>query len=101
MAASEQWKDFRYWNRLGIGAFLTLIPAVAIAALIAQAIPLLSPLPFVVAALWVGAFIVAYFQIRTFRCPRCSQPFTVKRSFGTNSMGRKCVHCGLELYVDA
>jgi hypothetical protein len=35
MAASEQWKDFRYWNRLGIGAFLTLIPAVGIAALIA------------------------------------------------------------------
>ena len=101
MADSEQWKDFRYWNRLGIGAFLTLVPAVGIAALVAQAAPLLSPLPALVTVLWVGAFFVAYFQIRAFRCPRCNQLFTVRHSFGANSLGRKCVHCGLERYVDA
>ena len=101
MAVSEQWKDFRFWNRLGIGAFLTLIPAVGVSALIAKAVPLLSVLPVLVAALWVGGFLVAYFQIRAFHCPRCNELFTVRHSFGPNSMGRKCVHCGLELYVDA
>ena len=101
MAASEQWKDFRFWNRLGIGAFLTLIPAVAIAALIAHAAPLLSILPVAVAVIWIGAFIIAFFHLRAFRCPRCNEHFLVKSSFGTNSLGRKCVHCGLELYVDA
>ena len=98
---TEQWKEFRYWNRLGILSFVALIPGVAIAALVANAVPFLSVLPIVVGVACVLLFVVSYLQLRAFPCPRCRNRFMVRSSFGTNASGRKCVHCGLELHADA
>ena len=98
---SDQWREFRHWNRLGIFAFVALMPALAISAFIVQLIPFLSILPLVVGAGCILLFIVSYFQLRAFRCPRCRNAFMVKSSLGTNASGRKCVHCGLKLYADA
>ena len=64
--------------------------------------PMLGLSPIVVfVAVWVALIAIAYYRIRTFRCPKCGKFFTGKHVWAPNSRGRKCVHCGLKLYEAA
>ena len=100
---TKKWRTFQFWNRLGITLVLVFLPALIGAALFAHWAGLkdLSLVVFPLVILWVALFVAAYFHIRTFPCPRCVQPFTVRNRWAANTRGRECVHCGLELYADA
>ena len=97
---TEQWREFRRWNRLGILAFVAVLPACGILVLISRLLPIPMILPLVVLVGCTLVVFVAHHQLRKFPCPRCRDTFMV-RSFGLAGTGRKCVHCGLKLYADA
>jgi hypothetical protein len=97
----DQWRQFKFWNRLGIGAVLTIVPLFFVVAVVGNRFPSLLPGLIAVVCIWVAAYFGAYIRLRSFKCPRCSRPYLVRSTFGTNSLGRKCVHCGLRLYTDA
>jgi DNA-directed RNA polymerase subunit RPC12/RpoP len=95
-----RWHSFKFWNRVGIFSVLAFLPTLAGLALLLHwwRLEVLSFLVVLLAAAWVTVIGLAYFQIRAFRCPRCTKPFAVKHPLGSNTRGRKCVHCGLKLY---
>ena len=97
----DEWQQFRFWNRVGIGAVATVVPLLFIVAYIGHHFPVLVPLLIAAPIASFIAYFVAYFQLRSFKCPRCGQTYLVRSAFGANSLGRKCVHCGLRLYTDA
>jgi hypothetical protein len=97
----DEWQQFRFWNRVGIGARLTGVPLLFITAFIDNKFPALVPVLIPVLVACFIAYFVAYFQVRAFKCPRCRHPYLVRSAFGTNSLRRKCVHCGLRRYTDA
>ena len=89
----DQWRRFRYVNRLSFAVFL-------VNPLSWFFIDHLKP-----AGTTVGIFLIAWllcltastFAVSLFRCPRCNQRF-----FSTLSLSRRyCFHCGLELYEGA
>ena len=95
---SAQLKSLRSWNRLGMTSLLAVIPITALFAFAFQnTMFAIFALP-VIFTLFVVLFFYAYFRIRTFRCPKCSDYFTVRYWWSPNTFGRKCVHCGLNLY---
>jgi len=98
---SNQLDRLRFWNRTAIVAFVCALPATFLVGLITSGTVLVRVLPFVTFGLFAVAIVLAYVQIRTFRCPRCSNYFTVKHALGANSRGRNCVHCGLPAYAGA
>ncbi len=98
---SAQLKPLRLWNRLGVISLRALLPFTALVALaLHHAIFARFAIP-VVFGLFVALYSYAYFRIRTFRCPRCSNYVTVRYWWSPNTFGRKCVHCGLRLYDPA
>jgi fatty acid desaturase len=97
----DEWQQFRFWNRVGIGAVVTVVPLLFVFAFIGNQFPAFVPVFIAVFVAWFIAYFVAYFQLRSFKCPRCGQPYLVRSAFGANSLGRKCVHCSLRLYTDA
>ena len=44
---------------------------------------------------WMLMLLLAWYRLLSFACPRCSEWFHTKW-FGWVSLGRRCVHCGLE-----
>jgi hypothetical protein len=98
---SLQLARLRFWNRAAIAALLLSLPATFLVGVLINGTPLVrivAPGTFAAFALVLA---VAYVRIRTFPCPRCGKYFTVKHVLGTNSLGRRCVHCGLEAYSGA
>src|SRR5258708_5110696 len=95
---SAELSVLRFWNRVAIGSLVIVIPAVFLVAFFVDGTLLGGVLPLFVFALGVAVFVVAYFRMRTFRCPRCGNYFTVKHALASNTRGRRCVHCGLEAY---
>jgi hypothetical protein len=92
-----QLRAFRFWNRLGIALFLSFLPVVVGAGLLGQS----ALVFFALGIAWAIAFATVYYRIRAFRCPRCAKTATVESWWSPNTRGRKCVHCALELYVEA
>ena len=75
---SAQLKPLRLWNRLGVISLLALLPFTALVALALQHMTFARFAIPVVFGLFVALYSYAYFRIRTFRCPRCSNYFTVR-----------------------
>ena len=98
---TNQLARFRFWNRTAITGFLSALPAAYLVGLITRGTVLVTYLPATVFALCFLLVVVGYVRIRLFHCPRCSNRFTVKHAFATNSTGRNCVHCGLSAYSSA
>jgi hypothetical protein len=97
---SEQLKPLRFWNRVGILSFVLAFPISGVMGLV---VPRRFSffLTFAIFSVSIALFIYSYFRIRTFRCPRCKEYFTVMSAISPNTRGRKCVHCGLELKYSA
>jgi len=93
---SELLKPLRFWNRVGI---LSVLLALPISGIMGMVVPRRFSffLTFAAFAVSIALFVYSYFRIRTFRCPMCTEYFTVMSAFSLNTRGRKCVHCGLEL----
>jgi len=75
------------------------LPVTIVVALGTRATVLDSAAPIAGFGICSGIWLFGYIRIRTFRCPRCRNYFTVRNWFDTNSPGRKCVHCGLDAYA--
>jgi hypothetical protein len=92
-------RNFRQLNRIAIAAFILAPPVGLLGALIARGTPMTPWIPLTGFGTCLVIFLVAYFRIRTFRCPRCGKQFTAAHPLAPNSRGRRCVHCGLEAYA--
>jgi hypothetical protein len=98
----QQLNSLRFWNRLGIFLFVAFLPIGALILALGHYFRIFgSSLIVVFFAVWVVLMAIAYYRIRTFRCPKCGKCFIVKHVLAPNSRGRKCVHCGLKLYEAA
>src|SRR5258708_12878059 len=86
----------RFWNGVAIGSLVIVIPAVFLVAFFVDGTLLGGVLPLFVFALGVAVFVVAYFRMRTFRCPKCGNYFTVKHALAPNTRVRLSVHCTLQ-----
>ena len=75
---SNQLERLRFWNRTAIIAFVCALPATFLVGLITNGTALVRILPFGTFGLFAVAIVLAYVRIRTFRCPRCGNYFTVK-----------------------
>lgn len=95
------WYVFRFWNRVGITIMLAFLPAIFSVGFFSQGTVFFPILPVVLLSLLFFLLAFAVYKIRTFACPKCKKPFTVRRFLGPNTTGRNCVHCGLPLYADA
>ena len=94
------WSDYRSRRRWVFVICLTYIPAV-----FALGYPLMrlfgSEIPiYVVAGVWMLAFIVFANYMEAFRCPRCRRAFFRSWWFH-NPLARRCVHCGLPKWSDS
>jgi hypothetical protein len=89
----------RFWNRVGIGAVISIMPATILAGVCTRGTVIAIALPSITSISLFVILAVSYVRIRLFRCPRCGDRFTVKRTFSTNTRGRVCVHCGLDAYA--
>jgi len=87
---------YRTWQRRGIYAFISLVPATALTLWASGGTVLAAPLVIVVGGSIFALFSVAYFKVLRFRCPRCAECFTTK-----NRSGRSCANCGLPAYGSA
>ena len=94
-------RTFRFWNRLGVALFVGFVPVVMLAALLGERVRAHTALPFIVGIVWVIALAGVVYRIRAFPCPRCHKTATVRNWWSPNTRGRKCVHCALELTVEA
>jgi len=95
----HQLNPIRFWNRVALLALILVVPVVGVVALVTNGTPFAPGAPIAAFAACSMIVIVGYFRIRAFRCPRCGHYFTIQHRFGTNSRGRKCVHCGLDAYA--
>jgi hypothetical protein len=94
----KQWGLLKRLHRRGITLFIAIAPTLLSAALLGNTIHVCFTFIGMIAVLVEGVFFaITISQIRTFPCPRCNKPFTVLFAFGPNTLGRKCVHCGLKL----
>src|SRR5215469_9727894 len=60
-----------------------------------------SAAEYLVAALLVAcfiAFLVTGIRLQTFRCPRCSERFSMRGFSQYSVFARKCRHCGLKKF---
>jgi hypothetical protein len=96
-----QLRAFRFWNRAGIVLLLSFLPVLAGVGFLSEGTVIFRALPIGLSIAWFIALAVVYYRIRTFRCPRCAKTATVANWWSPNTRGRKCVHCALELYVEA
>ncbi|MGH8109565.1 MAG: hypothetical protein ACREO1_12725 [Arenimonas sp.] len=92
---TNDFAPFKFWNRFGIAVFVFALPAILLVSFLTEGTSLANIFVPIAFAVFVIAFLISYFRIRAFRCPRCGNNFTLKHVLGTNSAGRKCVHCGL------
>src|SRR5262249_932823 len=103
MSYSVSWRRHRTLSRCGMGAFAASLLAVVLGFWI-QSYPTARPLvpPLGVAFI---AFAATFFGLLItqsyFHCPRCGKLFSRRSGWSRLQVGRKCVHCGLELYHDA
>jgi hypothetical protein len=96
---AEYWLPFRYWNRVGIFLVLALLPLAGLSVLLGQVLGISGAIVLVPFAAWVVAFGYVVHRIRTFPCPRCGDFYTTTSWMSPNTLGRKCIHCGLRLYA--
>jgi len=94
---AQHWRSFQFWNRLGVIVVLALLPVVAFGVFLTHASSEFAAFPYLLMLMWLLALGGTLYRIRTFRCPRCGKTFSVERWWSTNTRGRKCVHCALEL----
>ena len=99
---SAQWKRYRTFNRLGVGAFMMFLSALPLSIALDRLVrvgPTVSKAFFIVAALiglvslWIILLAITYW-----RCPRCNSWFSRHSVLGWHSLKHRCVHCGLGIY---
>jgi hypothetical protein len=91
----DPWNELRRRESWMLFFFIAYIPVVG--GLVALLERFVSPeVPAVVLAIvWMLMMLVAWYRLLSFACPRCGEWFRTKW-FGWVSLGRRCVHCGLE-----
>jgi len=72
---------------------LAAFPGVALATLTGRLFPVL-------AAVWIGAVVVAAWRSSRSRCPRCGEDFHFHFGVVGQFFTRRCVRCGLHLNAD-
>jgi hypothetical protein len=78
---------------------LSYIPVGIIAARIGFWLFHLMLLGFVVAPIWMGAFMATGLRLQLWACCRCGERFSAKGWYNKGFLARKCVHCGLPKYA--
>ena len=97
---SKSLSRYRSWNRFAICTTICMLPAAILAAPLTEGTKLTPWIPLGVFGLSFIVVLVAYYHVRTFRCLRCNNYFAVTHPiFGTNTRGRKCIHCKLSAYA--
>jgi hypothetical protein len=91
---SCQWSDYsrRRWWFFGAwfgGLLISYVVGISLTTV------LRSELPFAIMGCgWMLSFIVTYFRLLYFKCPRCHEWF-FRTFFWRNPFAQRCVHCGL------
>ena len=89
---SSSWQDYRRRRLLSWVILLTYVPGVLVIGY-----PLMrifsSNAPFyIVAGIWMVAFIASGLYMELFPCPKCHRAF-FRDSWSHDSCARRCVHC--------
>lgn len=88
------------YRRLWIAA-LWIVPVGALAVLLPEAWGGLRVAAF---GAWIIGFLMAYWQLRLFRCPRCHQLFFFNMEIGNSNIDMfiiyRCQHCRLEKWSE-
>ena len=92
---ADHWNELRKRERWMLFFLIAYIPVVGGSVALLQRF--VSPdIPGVALAIvWMLMMLVAWYRLLSFACPRCGEWFHTKW-FAWVSLGRRCVHCGLE-----
>lgn len=92
---ADHWNELRRRERWMLFFLIAYIPVVGGAVALLERF--VSPdIPGVaLAIIWMLMTLVAWYRLLSFACPRSGEWFHTKW-FGWISLGRRCVHCGLE-----
>ena len=93
-----QWLEYRRRNILFWTVWLTYIPGVLLIGVPLSRMFHSNNVVFVVAVIWMVAFVITGNYRSFWKCPRCHKPFFHKWWYH-NTFARKCVHCKLPKYA--
>jgi hypothetical protein len=95
---SAGWVEYRRRRNLYWLVWLTYIPGVLIIGLPLSWLFHSNIAAFVVAGLWMVAYVAAANYLGFWKCPRCGKPFS-RGWWYYNPFARECVHCGLSKWA--
>lgn len=99
-AYGKSWGDYKRLQNAFAFVLLTYVPTCFVVAYIALRIFHTLVPAFLIALLWMGAFLVTGMRLQCWACPRCGEPFSAKGWYNRGFLVRRCVHCGLPKYAD-
>jgi hypothetical protein len=101
MDYGKQWREYRNRRNIFLTIWLAGAPVTAASAILAGTVfPGEVPV-YVIAGLWILAFVIAGQRVILWKCPRCGKWFAATYMYNMVFLARKCVHCGLPKWAGA